>query len=231
MVNKLVVRIESVAGSCKLPGHDLEPLERLRPPLDLVVRLGDCARRSRAKVVALKNQGLHFALEGGVAALLHDDVLDLCLDFIGIDVPRLAAGRVERRPALLVHPRFGLRVHVVSRPALPVGEATTHVLAATLRTDEPQRGAAESPPAIPGVADPSPPDISGQVRGVLDRSGRRATLVTSQVPVDHWHDLIGDATFGDAIMDRLVHHAHRITLTGASLRRLSSTPTESSAEA
>ena len=66
---------------------------------------------------------------------------------------------------------------------------------------------------------------------IEDRSGRRATLVTSQVPVDHWHDLIGDATFGDAIMDRLVHHAHRITLTGASLRRLASTPAESSTEA
>jgi DNA replication protein DnaC len=53
-----------------------------------------------------------------------------------------------------------------------------------------------------------------------DRTGRRATLVTSQVPIDHWHDLIGDATFGDAILDRLVHHAHRITLTGGSLRKL-----------
>lgn len=65
---------------------------------------------------------------------------------------------------------------------------------------------------------------------IEDRSGRRATLVTSQVPVDHWHDLIGDATFGDAILDRLVHHAHRITLTGASLRRLASTPSTSSTE-
>jgi DNA replication protein DnaC len=53
-----------------------------------------------------------------------------------------------------------------------------------------------------------------------DRAGRRATLITSQIPVDHWHDLIGDATFADAILDRLVHHAHRITLTGGSLRRL-----------
>ncbi len=57
---------------------------------------------------------------------------------------------------------------------------------------------------------------------IEDRSGRRATLVTSQLPVDHWHDLVGDATFGDAILDRLVHHAHRITLTGSSLRRLNS---------
>lgn len=55
-----------------------------------------------------------------------------------------------------------------------------------------------------------------------DRAGRRATLITSQVPVDHWHDLIGDATFADAILDRLVHHAHRLTLSGGSLRRLAS---------
>lgn len=60
-----------------------------------------------------------------------------------------------------------------------------------------------------------------------DRSGRRATLVTSQVPVDLWHDLVGDPTFGDAILDRLVHQAHRITLTGPSLRRPSpESPTE-----
>ncbi len=44
---------------------------------------------------------------------------------------------------------------------------------------------------------------------IEDRSGWRATLVTSQVPVDHWHDLIGDATFGNAITGRLVHHVHR----------------------
>lgn len=58
---------------------------------------------------------------------------------------------------------------------------------------------------------------------VEDRAGRRATLVTSQIPVEHWHEMVGDATFGDAILDRLVHHAHRITLTGGSLRRLSDT--------
>jgi DNA replication protein DnaC len=53
-----------------------------------------------------------------------------------------------------------------------------------------------------------------------DRVGCRATLVTSQLPLDHWHETVGDPTFGDAILDRLVHHAHRITLTGGSLRRL-----------
>lgn len=55
---------------------------------------------------------------------------------------------------------------------------------------------------------------------IEDRTGRRATLITSQVPIEHWHDLIGDATFGDAILDRLVHHAHRIVLTGGSMRKL-----------
>jgi len=52
-----------------------------------------------------------------------------------------------------------------------------------------------------------------------DRYGRRATLVTSQLPFDHWHAVVGDATFADAILDRLVHNAHRITLKGASMRR------------
>ena len=51
------------------------------------------------------------------------------------------------------------------------------------------------------------------------RYGRRATLVTSQLPFDHWHAVVGDTTFADAILDRLVHSAHRITLKGASMRR------------
>jgi DNA replication protein DnaC len=61
---------------------------------------------------------------------------------------------------------------------------------------------------------------------VEDRVDRRATLVTSQLPVEHWHELVGDATFGDAILDRLVHHAHRITLTGGSLRRMAQAKTD-----
>jgi len=52
-----------------------------------------------------------------------------------------------------------------------------------------------------------------------DRYARRATLVASQLPIEHWHDIVGDATFGDAILDRLVHHAHSIHLKGASMRR------------
>ena len=53
-----------------------------------------------------------------------------------------------------------------------------------------------------------------------DRYGRGATLITSQVPPDRWHDLIaGNPTLADAILDRLVHNAHRIQLRGESLRR------------
>ena len=43
--------------------------------------------------------------------------------------------------------------------------------------------------------------------------------MTSQVPVSRWHELIGDPTLGDAILDRVVHRAHRIDLKGPSLRK------------
>ena len=45
-----------------------------------------------------------------------------------------------------------------------------------------------------------------------ERYGRRSTIITSQLPVDRWHDVIGDPTYADAILDRLVHNAHRIDL-------------------
>ena len=54
---------------------------------------------------------------------------------------------------------------------------------------------------------------------VEERYDRGATLITSQIPVDRWHDLIGDPTLGDAILDRIVHNAQRIQLRGDSLRR------------
>jgi DNA replication protein DnaC len=59
-----------------------------------------------------------------------------------------------------------------------------------------------------------------------DRYGRRATLVTSQLPLDHWHECVGDPTFGDAILDRLVHQAHRLILKGTSMRRQERTNTK-----
>jgi DNA replication protein DnaC len=52
-----------------------------------------------------------------------------------------------------------------------------------------------------------------------ERYGRKSTLVTSQLPVDRWHEIIGDPTYADAILDRLVHNAHRIELNGESMRR------------
>jgi len=53
-----------------------------------------------------------------------------------------------------------------------------------------------------------------------DRNGRGATLVTSQVPVEQWHEIIGEPTLADAILDRLVHNAHRLNLTGDSMRKI-----------
>ena len=54
---------------------------------------------------------------------------------------------------------------------------------------------------------------------VEERYGRGATLITSQIPVDRWHDTIGEPTIADAILDRIVHNAHRLKLKGDSLRR------------
>jgi DNA replication protein DnaC len=54
---------------------------------------------------------------------------------------------------------------------------------------------------------------------VDDRYDRGSLLITSQVPVSKWHEVIADPTLGDAILDRIVHRAHRIELKGPSLRR------------
>ena len=54
---------------------------------------------------------------------------------------------------------------------------------------------------------------------VEDRYEARSIIVTSQLPVDRWHEMIGNPTIADAILDRLVHNAHRIALTGDSFRR------------
>ena len=53
---------------------------------------------------------------------------------------------------------------------------------------------------------------------VEDRHERRATLITSQLPVEHWHEAIGDPTLADAILDRLVHNAYTIAWHGESMR-------------
>jgi len=52
-----------------------------------------------------------------------------------------------------------------------------------------------------------------------DRYDRRSTLVTGQLPVGHWHEVIGDPTLADAILDRLIHNAYKIALKGESMRK------------
>jgi DNA replication protein DnaC len=54
---------------------------------------------------------------------------------------------------------------------------------------------------------------------VDDRYDKGSLLITSQVPVKQWHDVIADPTLGDAILDRITHNAHRIELKGDTLRR------------
>jgi DNA replication protein DnaC len=61
---------------------------------------------------------------------------------------------------------------------------------------------------------------------VEERYGRGATLITSQIPVDRWHDIIGEPTIADAILDRIVHNAHRLKLKGDSLRKRLASPAQ-----
>ena len=61
---------------------------------------------------------------------------------------------------------------------------------------------------------------------VEDRHGISSTVVVTQFPIDRWHDNIKEATIADAILDRLVHNAHRIDLDGDSMRKLRSTLTK-----
>ncbi len=54
---------------------------------------------------------------------------------------------------------------------------------------------------------------------IEDRHGLKSTLIGSQLPIDRWHDYLGEATLADAILDRLLHNAHRLELKGESLRK------------
>ena len=55
-----------------------------------------------------------------------------------------------------------------------------------------------------------------------DRHGEKSTIITSQFPVNKWHDVIGDPTIADAVCDRLIHSSHKINLKGESMRKLKS---------
>ena len=68
--------------------------------------------------------------------------------------------------------------------------------------------------------EPLTPEARHDLLEILEeRYGRRSTIVTSQLPVDNWHQVIGNPTYADAILDRLLHNAQRIELHGDSLRR------------
>ncbi len=63
-----------------------------------------------------------------------------------------------------------------------------------------------------------------------DRYDRRSTLIAAQLPIEHWHQLIGDPTLADAILDRLIHNAHKIDLKGESMRKKRNTLTDPNQE-
>ena len=59
---------------------------------------------------------------------------------------------------------------------------------------------------------------------VEDRYDKGSLLIASQVPIERWHDLIGDPTLADAILDRIIHNAYRFELKGESLRKRRAAP-------
>jgi DNA replication protein DnaC len=70
-----------------------------------------------------------------------------------------------------------------------------------------------------GLAPLNDSDRRDLLEVIEDRHGSGSSLVASQLPIEHWHDTIGDPTLADAILDRLIHNAHKITLKGASMRK------------
>jgi len=69
--------------------------------------------------------------------------------------------------------------------------------------------------ALAALTDPERRDL---LEVIEDRHGTASTIIASQLPVDRWHEAIGDPTIADALLDRLVHNAHRINLSGESMR-------------
>ena len=70
-----------------------------------------------------------------------------------------------------------------------------------------------------GLANLTPDQGRDLLEIIDDRHARGSTVMTSQLPVENWHEVIANPTVADAILDRLVHNAHRLTLTGESLRK------------
>lgn len=71
-----------------------------------------------------------------------------------------------------------------------------------------------------GLAPLSQPERNDLLEVLDDRVASRSTLITSQLPVEHWHAYLNDPTLADAILDRVLHAAHKIPLAGESLRKM-----------
>lgn len=119
--------------------------------------------------------------------------------------------------------------HKACREDLPVAYRRLPRLFATLAL---ARGGGRYPKVLKALArtdllildDWGPEKLNDEQRRDLleiieDRYEKRSTIVTSQVPVDHWYDMIGNPTIANAVLDRLVHNAYRIELSGESMRK------------
>ena len=73
------------------------------------------------------------------------------------------------------------------------------------------------------------PERRGLLGVVEDRNGTASTVITSQLPLENWHEMIGGPTIADALLDRLVHNAHRINLKGESKRKRKASLTQEEA--
>ncbi len=70
-----------------------------------------------------------------------------------------------------------------------------------------------------GIQPLDAPNRSALMEIIEDRHGKSSIVITSQVPVSMWHEVIGETTIADAVMDRIIHGAHRIDLKGESMRK------------
>jgi DNA replication protein DnaC len=70
-----------------------------------------------------------------------------------------------------------------------------------------------------GLAPLTDPERRDLLEVIEDRHGIGSTLIASKLPIENWHDHIGDPTIADAILDRLVHNAHRLNLKGGTMRK------------
>lgn len=78
-----------------------------------------------------------------------------------------------------------------------------------------------------GLAPLDDPGRRDMLEILEDRYNRRSTIISSQLPVSAWHEMIGDRTLADAIMDRLVHQAYQLNLKGESMRKKTKSLTQS----